>query len=857
MTRRRSAQFSALFCVLSLAASCPLALGAAKKSPEWDTNINAGRQALTKGEFAEADRLLKSALDNTRFFKDDDKRMGVTLRSMGELYLRWQNWLLAKEYFERALAAEQKLSGPEALEVGDDLYGLAICTQQLGDHLLAEIYLKRVEEIWRKKLGLSNPRLLSILPAMGAYASMKNEFAQAESYYKQAIPLAEAQYGAGSPKVGSYLNLLALVQGNEAKYSEAKDNANRALALLKKDPQANIAIDSAQDNLRIVERKATAEVTGGGTGSSSSSTITAENNGGKPHVIASVPERKPEEVKPIEKPVKEIPPVKVSGREKPTEPVTHVTIKEKEPVAPVTTISIKEKEPEKPVAKPTTPVNVAVVPSVPGDTGHGGTAGPKPWETDKPVKRADAADKSQQWGKVRYLADGKLISAEQYKAMLLATEAYEMLQQEKYKMAADMLRKALDMYPELPSAHTNLGLVLSRMGQSDEAIDHLRTAIALDSSRSAPWVNLAGCFQNSGLLKDCVETYNEYLHRFPEDSLAFKAKDLVKHLQEELNEQQAVEREVASAGGTPKTDYFSYTTHDGTIKWTDKNMPLKVHVATAVKVPGYKPEFEGLFTDAFKQWCTASGDKIKLEYVAKPEAANIECVWTNDYSQVSSPSEGGEAQVSWSSDGIQHVKIVILTADPTPDSPLSQNQVRAVCLHEIGHSLGLMGHSPRADDIMYCTMPSAEVKPAISLRDSGTLRRLYSSDVMIALRPSGNHDGSDKNAINNEGVDLMQAKAYAKAVEKFEQALKLDPNYDVARENLTKACNNYALELVDKGNTQQAESVFQKALNVQAKIRNFAVKLTTIQNYAKLLRHLRRDKEADSLELEAKSLKGS
>lgn len=897
MTRDKNPQLLVLLSLVSFLSS-PLAL-AAKSSPEWDSNISGGRQALTKGDFADADRLLKAALDNTRFFKDGDPRMGVTLRSMGDLSLRQQNWSLAKEYFERALAFEQKLLGPESLEAGDDLYGLALASQQLGDHLAAEIFLKRVEEIWRKKLGLNNPRLLSILPAMGAYASMKNDFASAENYYKQTIPIAEARYGASSPKVGSYLNLLAIVQGNEGKFAEAKGNASRAVDLLKNDPQASIVMDAAQENLRIVERKTSGEVIPGGTAvaSAPSATSTAPATGisDKPNAATTVPsvERTPV--------VQDKPPVKVVAKEPAKEPpstvvakvpvnetpVAKVPVNVTPPVTPVVKVPVNEAPVVTPVAKvppvKEPPVTAVALPKdksplatstsataqtssttsdrVPVQDTQTDVGGKKPWTTDKPIQKADGSDKSQNWGKVRYLADGKLISADQYKALLLASEAYEMMQQEKYRMAADILRKAVEMYPALPAAHTNLGLALSRLGQNDEAAEHLKQSIALDPNRSAPWVNLAGCLQNSGKLKDCVETYNEYLRRFPTDSLAYKAKDLVKHLQEELSEQQDVERQVASAsGGGATADYFPYTTHDGVIKWTASQMPLKVFVSSGAKVPGYKPEFEGLFTDAFKQWTTASGDQVKVDFVSKAENSNIECVWTNDYKMVNSPAEGGEAQVSWTKDGIQHVKIVILTTDPTPDSPLSQNQVRAVCMHEIGHSLGLMGHSPRPDDIMYCTMPSAEVKPAISSRDASTLKHLYAPDVVIALKPGlagGVKSSTDKDSIMNQGVDLMQSRAYAQAMEKFEEVLKLDPGYDTARENLAKVCTNYAVEQADKGNTKEAESLFQKALNAQSKLRNLAVKMTTFENYAKFLRRLRRDKDAERVELEAKSLKGS
>jgi tetratricopeptide (TPR) repeat protein len=104
------------------------------------------------------------------------------------------------------------------------------------------------------------------------------------------------------------------------------------------------------------------------------------------------------------------------------------------------------------------------------------------------------------WGTISYLANGRLITQQEYEAMLLANEAYELIRQEKYKMACDVLRRALGVCPDLPSAHTNLGLALAELGNTQEAIEQLKQAIALDPRQSAPWINLASSFQTEGNL---------------------------------------------------------------------------------------------------------------------------------------------------------------------------------------------------------------------------------------------------------------------------------------------------------------------------------------------------------------------
>lgn len=873
--------------------SAPVLAKGGKGGP-WEEHIQAGRNALQMGDFESAGQYLKEAMTDTAKFKDDDVRLGSTYYEMGQLNIRIQNYTLAKEYYERALAVQQKLLGAESLEAADSLYGIALCNQQLGDQLAAEIFLKRVDEIWKKKLGPKDPKLISILPSMASYASMKNNLPAAEAYYRQCVEI--AQLKGNQEELGSYLNLLATTLGNEGKFSEAKDFASRAVEILKKNSDSSIAIDSARDNLDIIKKnlgesiKEPPIIATPGSDAAAAKAAQAKRLEEENRLLAEAKKKAEAEKLLAQKAEAEAEALKKAAalakqqEEQAKIAAQKAAAAEQAKLAAEQAKAAEQARIAQEKAKAAEAARIAAAKEAEqarkdaelrlasqqqikveiNNTNKGGddkstVSDPsKPWHTDRAIKKPTTDAKQQQWGKVRYLAEGRLISAEEYKALLLANEAYEAMRSEKYRMAADILNKALEIYPELPSAHTNLGLALSRLGQPDEAMEHLKMAIALDPSRSAPWVNLASSFQTTGRLKECVVTYKEYLRRFPDDSLAVKARDLVKHLQEEADEQEAVEKYVATSHESTTTDYFPFTTASGTIKWPDSRLPIKVHIASGSRVPGYKSEFQGIMNDAFKTWGTASGDRVKFEYVTKPEGADIDCIWTNDFSQVSSPSEGGEAQVTWSSKGIEHVKVVILTADPTPDSPLTQNQVQAVCLHEIGHAIGLIGHSPKPNDIMFCSMPSADTKVALSPRDVGTIRHLYANDVQIALTPKfkrpGDSTGIDKSAMNNEGVELMATHSYAQAIEKFEAALKVDPNFDPAKENLSRAYNNYAIELSGKGKEQEAEGLLQKAMKMQNSIRNAAVKLATLHNYANILRKLRRDKEADKMEAEAKTI---
>lgn len=64
--------------------------------------------------------------------------------------------------------------------------------------------------------------------------------------------------------------------------------------------------------------------------------------------------------------------------------------------------------------------------------------------------------------------------------------------------------------------------------------------------------------------------------------------------------------------------------------------------------------------------------------------------------------------------------------------------------------------------------------------------------------------------LNNEGVKALNASNFQAAISAFEGALKLDPTYKLARQNLAIAHNNYGLQL--RNNPKEALKQFHKAL---------------------------------------------
>lgn len=276
-----------------------------------------------------------------------------------------------------------------------------------------------------------------------------------------------------------------------------------------------------------------------------------------------------------------------------------------------------------------------------------------------------------------------------------------MLYAAQYELAETKLRTALSLEPGLASAHCNLGLLLNKTGRPQEAIRHLEYAHAQAPNEAAPLVTLAASHQLCGNLPLAIALYNQYMARFPSAPDREVIADIVKHLQAET-------ARVARAAAAPSGFHWNKS-------------ELKVYVHTADGVTGFREGFNEILRESFVSW--GESGTLKFEFVSDLSQADIECIWTDDITKLSSPGEGGEAVLRHRGPVVTHAKITLLTNRPNANhAKLSEREVKTLCLHEIGHALGMMEHSARPDDVMYCTLTSAAVPSA---NDFNILAKLY------------------------------------------------------------------------------------------------------------------------------------
>lgn len=170
--------------------------------------------------------------------------------------------------------------------------------------------------------------------------------------------------------------------------------------------------------------------------------------------------------------------------------------------------------------------------------------------------------------------------------------------------------------------------------------------------------------------------------------------------------------------------------------------------------------------------------------------------WSNDLHSAPLKAEMGHAKLSATSDGIDAVTIELLTVDPFKDGPIGKRLMRNVCLHEVGHALGLQGHSPFPDDIMY---PQLGAQDGISARDVNTLLTLYSDsarDRALSATPTIKQNTTKRqaNLLASEGSKLAVDGKYDEALKLLGEALKIDPEASPVRLNYAVVANNLAIK---------------------------------------------------------------
>jgi hypothetical protein len=314
-------------------------------------------------------------------------------------------------------------------------------------------------------------------------------------------------------------------------------------------------------------------------------------------------------------------------------------------------------------------------------------------------------------------------------------------------------------------------------------------------------------------------------------------------------------------------NYFADATQNGMSRWPKSRIPITIYIDANPNVPDFDSQTPSILKAAFADWQEASKGLVQFKFVTDPDTAQIKCKWTHDASQMISSAEGGHAMVIPDAQGIVKTDIILLTAPPSGMVKITPNYARRIYLHEIGHSLGILGHSKNPKDVMFSSIPPADLPVDLTERDKNTLVALYSaSDAVISSHPINMAKmvlSGDPNSAVNQVVKLnAEASAAMKqgnlvlSIQKLEEARKIDPTSDLIASNLGTAYANAGSLAAMARNWPLAEEFFKKAIPQLEHRVNKSSLASLLQSYSTVLTMERKTAEAAQVDARVRSLTG-
>lgn len=289
-----------------------------------------------------------------------------------------------------------------------------------------------------------------------------------------------------------------------------------------------------------------------------------------------------------------------------------------------------------------------------------------------------------------------------------------------------VLEQACLLDPNLNSSviHENLGVTLERLGELSSARDEFVKALQFEPDRATTLYNLSGCYSQMGEINQAISTLQNFLYKYPNNEKAEEAKRMLLSLQRTPTLRDNPNAGDYLAGAMGATNKIT--------RWSIDKQPIKVYIESGKKIEGYQPEFEEILVSAFDEWISVVKPRLCWQLIAKKRKADIVCRWSSDRKnfQQKDGAELGETRLnylvssSYSDCQVTSATMTLCTMNLEGTKVISEEQMKNLCLHEVGHALGINGHSSNHNDIMFL-MTKECATTQLTQRDRNTLTHLY------------------------------------------------------------------------------------------------------------------------------------
>ena len=293
-------------------------------------------------------------------------------------------------------------------------------------------------------------------------------------------------------------------------------------------------------------------------------------------------------------------------------------------------------------------------------------------------------------------------------------------------------------------------------------------------------------------------------------------------------------------------------------RWSNDNMPLKVYIQRQSNINGFQNSYPVDVARAFKEWKTATRNKVDFKVINNPDDADIQVLWVGQLKkQDLYESAKGHGYV-WGVTKLGNPTVIYLvTTHPVNNNqPLSSQVIYMIALHEIGHALGLWWHTSSPEDIMYpdFIVPSSTVNGSrlianknqgkLSSRDVRNLLALYNNNNVVLLDKVSRGKNIKIAARNNSALGEIETTGTA-AASVATKSTKL--NVDLGRSlaelkdnpDSYEAYNNIGLVYLENNDFDNAIASFNKAIELNNRYSkayfNLALTFSRLKDYDKAI----------------------
>src|SRR2546429_2481571 len=199
--------------------------------------LNLGYIRVLQGRYSEAEDFLKRSISayGSAYGAFVQQDLSNAISQLANVYDFEGRYPEAKEQYVKALAIQEKIPGPNSVDMSGILTGLADVYTKLGQTSKAKEELKRAREIGHQSGPGDHPNGL-VLDELGRAAERAGKYAEAEGLYKQSIDVFETTAGPEARDLAMSLADLGRLYRDEEQFDihKAEPLLDRALSIREK-----------------------------------------------------------------------------------------------------------------------------------------------------------------------------------------------------------------------------------------------------------------------------------------------------------------------------------------------------------------------------------------------------------------------------------------------------------------------------------------------------------------------------------------------------------------------------------------------------------------------------------------------